>query len=59
MAKYKKKLDDVENEMPQCQRCDHHREGEIKNNVPFYTKHGFFVMENGTAIQICNYSNQQ
>lgn len=25
-----------------------------KNNVSFYTKHGFSVMENGAAIQICN-----
>ena len=32
---------------------------EDKNNVPFYTKHGFSVMENGAAIQICNYSNRQ
>ena len=32
---------------------------EDKNNVLFYTKHGFSVMENGAAIQICNYSNQQ
>ena len=30
---------------------------EDKNNVSFYTKHGFSVMENGTAIQICNYGN--
>ena len=30
-----------------------------KNNVPFYVKHGFSVMENGAAIQICNYSNAQ
>ena len=30
---------------------------EDKNNVPFYEKHGFSVMENGTAIQICNYEN--
>lgn len=28
---------------------------ENKNNVPFYVKHGFSVMENGAAIQICNY----
>ena len=28
---------------------------EDKANVPFYVKHGFFVMENGAAIQICNY----
>ena len=27
---------------------------EDKNNVPFYEKHGFSVMENGAAIQICN-----
>ena len=27
---------------------------EDKNNVPFYVKHGFSVMENGAAIQICN-----
>ena len=27
---------------------------EDKNNVPFYKKHGFSVMENGAAIQICN-----
>lgn len=32
---------------------------EDKNNVPFYTKHDFSVMENGAAIQICNYSNRQ
>ena len=32
---------------------------EDKNNVLFYTKHGFSVMENGAAIQICNYSNRQ
>ncbi len=30
---------------------------EDKSNVPFYTKHGFSVMENGAAIQICNYDN--
>ena len=28
---------------------------EDKANVPFYEKHGFSVMENGAAIQICNY----
>ena len=28
---------------------------EDKVNVPFYVKHGFSVMENGAAIQICNY----
>ena len=28
---------------------------EDKANVPFYVKHGFSVMENGEAIQICNY----
>lgn len=27
---------------------------EDKNNVPFYQKHGFSVMKNGAAIQICN-----
>ena len=27
---------------------------EDKNNVPFYVKNGFSVMENGAAIQICN-----
>lgn len=30
---------------------------EDKNNVPFYQKHGFSVMENGAAIQICNFDN--
>lgn len=30
-----------------------------KNNVPFYQKHGFTVMENGAAIQICNYSDMR
>ena len=30
---------------------------EEKSNVPFYMKHGFSVMENGAAIQICNYGN--
>lgn len=29
---------------------------EDKNNVPFYVKNGFSVMENGAAIQICNLS---
>lgn len=29
---------------------------EDKNNVPFYVKNGFSVMKNGTAIQICNLS---
>lgn len=28
---------------------------EDKSNVPFYEKHGFSVMENGAAIQICNF----
>lgn len=31
---------------------------EDKNNVPFYVKHGFTLMEDGAAIQICNYNNQ-
>ena len=30
---------------------------EDKNNVPFYQKYGFSLMENGAAIQICNYDN--
>lgn len=30
---------------------------EDKENVPFYQKHGFSLMENGAAIQICNYDN--
>lgn len=32
---------------------------EDKNNVPFYLKHGFSVMENGVAIQLCNYENKR
>ena len=32
---------------------------EDKDNVPFYVKHGFRVMENGAAIQICNYSDKR
>ena len=32
---------------------------EDKANVPFYVKHGFQVMENGAAIQICNYSDKR
>ncbi|MDD6303228.1 MAG: GNAT family N-acetyltransferase [Lachnospiraceae bacterium] len=31
---------------------------EDKNNVPSYEKHGFSVMENGAAIQICNDTNR-
>lgn len=27
---------------------------EDKNNAPFYEKHGFSVMENSAAMQICN-----
>lgn len=30
---------------------------EDKANVPFYVKHSFSVMENGAAIQICNFEN--
>ena len=30
---------------------------EDKSNVPFYKKHGFSLMENGVAMQICNFSN--
>ena len=30
---------------------------EDKKNVPFYQKHGFSLMENGAAIQSCNYEN--
>ena len=30
-----------------------------KKNVPFYQKHGFAVMENGAAIQICNYGDMR
>lgn len=30
---------------------------EDKNNVSFYQKYGFSLMENGAAIQICNYDN--
>ena len=32
---------------------------EDKNNVPFYEKHGFSVMEQGAAIQICNYGDRR
>ena len=32
---------------------------EAKANVPFYVKHGFRVMENGAAIQICSYSDKR
>lgn len=32
---------------------------EDKENVPFYVKHGFEVMENGEAIQICNYADKR
>ena len=31
---------------------------EDKNNVPFYEKNGFEVMEGGTAMYRCNYSNK-
>ena len=32
---------------------------EDKNNMLFYKKNGFTLMENGAAIQICNYENVQ
>ena len=32
---------------------------EDKKNVPFYQKHGFSVMENGAAMQMCNYNTVQ
>ena len=31
---------------------------EDRNNVPFYEKNGFEVMEGGTAMYRCNYSNK-
>ena len=30
-----------------------------RNNAPFYEKHGFSVMENGAALQICNLANKK
>ena len=32
---------------------------EDKNNVSFYQKHGFTLMENGAAIQICNHGDMR
>ena len=32
---------------------------EDKASVPFYVKHGFRVMENGAAIQICSYIDKR
>jgi GNAT superfamily N-acetyltransferase len=32
---------------------------EDRKNVPFYEKHGFSVMKNGAAIQICNYDSYE
>ena len=32
---------------------------EDKNNVPFYEKHGFSLMKEGAAIQICNYGDER
>lgn len=31
---------------------------ENRKNAPFYQKHGFEIMENGVAMQICNYANK-
>lgn len=31
---------------------------EIKN-APFYEKHGFTIMKDGVAMQLCNYSNRK
>ena len=33
-------------------------EGDSKN-VAFYERHGFHVMEGGTPIQICNFSDKR
>lgn len=30
-----------------------------KKNVPFYKKHGFRLMEEGAAMQICNYEDMR
>lgn len=30
-----------------------------RKNVPFYQKHGFTLMENGAAIQICNFNDKR
>lgn len=32
---------------------------EDKKNVPFYVKQGFKVMENGAALQVCNYEEHE
>ncbi len=31
---------------------------EEKKNAAFYQKHGFHVMEDGVAMQLCNYNNK-
>lgn len=31
---------------------------EEKKNAAFYEKHGFQIMEDGVAMQLCNFSNQ-
>ena len=32
---------------------------EDSKNVAFYERHGFHVMEGGTPIQICNFSDKR
>ncbi len=32
---------------------------EDSKNVAFYERHGFYVMEGGTPIQICNFSDKR
>lgn len=31
---------------------------EERKNAAFYTKHGFQIMDDGVAMQLCNFSNQ-
>ena len=59
MAKYQKKLEeDIRCPLEYgLKRVLDDTEMKEKNNVPFYQKHGFSLMENGAAIQICNYDN--
>ena len=60
MAKYQKKLEEdirCPLEYGLTRVLDDTEMPEDKNNVPFYQKHGFSLMETGAAIQICNYDN--
>ena len=56
--------ENMEHSLPQCQNVITIAQNRIevmpeeRKNAAFYEKHGFQIMEDGVAMQLCNFSNQ-